>query len=474
MDNTDIRYMREFFTLKVENPMQTDPGRPILESAVANMLVRDVQAVYPLIRALNSDKLTRNNTLYERKALIGNKNTVTPTGYSSWVLPHPKPIITEHNLQGGLFNSADKPLGRIMYATYKKHPSSMLLPAGKGLPGFVEGSGAMYFVPCISDQEAIPKILGGAYHTVSVGSMAGKIIESITGADLVQLRRQGKELPPFQKGDWVEMNGEKKLSFWSLSDLSGLECSYVNCPSDTHAFNEDPNIGEDGIRLLVGEKKVGQKEYSFYDMLTLEKIMDLAEEEHAVFANGANFVDSNKIPEYYFLNKGNFNMESVQEPKEKVEEAEVPVTKPLFEKEDFINYEGKLGKVIQVNEEFVWAREIKEGSITLNIHKIEVAKAEKTENPDMKDELKEFFMANFKPNDKFEKESPLAGPLLALREQSVWSEIDRRLAASFKSAYEKLEDKETLKIWGIAKPLLLANASKISETITKVLNNGKT
>jgi hypothetical protein len=288
-----------------------DPMAPVLEAAIADMRVKDVNVIYPLIRAINSNKLTRNNTLYTGEALIGRKNNINPRGYSSWVMPHPKPVITNHNLTGGMFEAPDTPMGRIMFASYKKHthPTS-IIPAGKGMPGFVEGDGAMYFVAPISDQQEIPKVLGGAYYTVSIGSMAGKIIESISGQDLVALKRQGKDWPAYNKGDKVIIDGKECLCYWEMHDLDGREVSFVNVPSDTHGFVVDPNIGTEGLRVLLGEKKVGSKEFSFFDALTLEKVMELSSEEHAAFAPDFDLVDSIKLQKYHFL--GDFNKESYQ------------------------------------------------------------------------------------------------------------------------------------------------------------------
>lgn len=277
-----------------------DPMAPVLEAAIADMRVKDVNVIYPLIRAINSNKLTRNNTLYTGEALIGRKNNINPRGYSSWVMPHPKPVITNHNLTGGMFEAPDTPMGRIMFASYKKHthPTS-IIPAGKGMPGFVEGDGAMYFVAPISDQQEIPKVLGGAYYTVSIGSMAGKIIESISGQDLVALKRQGKDWPAYNKGDKVIIDGKECLCYWEMHDLDGREVSFVNVPSDTHGFVVDPNIGTEGLRVLLGEKKVGSKEFSFFDALTLEKVMELSSEEHAAFARALE-----TIPETLAENAG--------------------------------------------------------------------------------------------------------------------------------------------------------------------------
>jgi len=482
MNNQDISLIREHFNLKTENPINTDPGRPILEASVADIKVKDLNAVYPLIRALNSEKLTRNNTYYPRETLIGKKNKLQPTGYASYVIPHPKPVITNHALQDGFFTQADKPMGRILYATYKaEKDSKKVIAAPKGMPGFLSGDGCMSFVACISDQEAVPKVLGGAYHTVSVGSRVGKIIESISGADLVALSRAGKELPPYNKGDFVEIDGQKRLCYWSMYDMMGLEVSYVNVPSDTEAFNEDPDIGVDGLKLLLGEKKVGSKEFAFYDALTLEKLFDLSEEEHSAFAPNLELIDSVKIPEYFFLNipDKSYATESYKTP----EEEDTKVVTPIeFAAKQLVNFEGHAGQILKVNENDVLVRLVLTESykLTPEMRKVDKKKLTLCETQETQDnvnaKLKSFFIENFKPGASFKEKSLYAEPLLSLSEKKEWSEGDYSWAKVFKKVYDTCSQPETMRNWGVDKssPIESETIDKMVTIITKELKNGKT
>lgn len=309
--NPDI--IIESAVLGLENPIRNDPNQPILEASIADLKVKDVRAVYPMIRAINSNKLTRNKTFYPAESLIGRKKPTDPTGYCSFVMPDAKPVIREHRLQGGMFSEPDTPMGRMVYAAFKRKTDG-LVPAENGLPGYHEGDGHLRLVPAVTDPEAVTRVLGGAYYTVSIGSRVEKIIESISGLDIATLRRQGKELPPFERGEWYEIDGKRMLSYWRMGEIRAQELSFVNVPSDNHAHVVDPDIGEDGIRLLLGEKKPGAKEFAFFDAVTLEKVMELSEEEHFAFAPSIPLVDSVQPREYYWFDRTQAVSESAEDP----------------------------------------------------------------------------------------------------------------------------------------------------------------
>lgn len=307
----------ESFVLKSENPIGDDPERPMLENKVADVSVKDVRVAYPHIAAINAERLTRNNTFYLEKGLIGKNRPYDPTGYASFARPYPKPFIREHNLTGGIFTQGEKPMGRVVWAGYRgrKKADGPANPAPQGLPGTIEGIGAIHLVPCISDQEAVPKVLGGAYHTVSIGSRVEKITESISGQDIAALRRQGKELPPFEKGTWYEIDGEKKLSYWMMGEIRALECSYVNVPSDEYAGTLDPDIGAGGLRVLLGEKKPGKaNEFAFYDPVSGENMTRLLEMDEFCFAPGFEMVDSLEVGKNILWVTPETQTESLQPP----------------------------------------------------------------------------------------------------------------------------------------------------------------
>lgn len=355
----------------LENPLSESRESLALESAVADIKVKNITCAYPMIRALHSDFLTRNCTLYSRETLVGQRNSDDPTGYASFVYPHGKSIIREHRFQdsNGFFGDgtqADLPMGRIVHSTYMKHDASTPLTphpkAAKGFPGYVRGSGYMQFVAAISDPDAIPRVLGGAYHTVSVGSDVEKVVESISGLDLVAIRKKGQERPQYDRGQMYE----GKLSYWSLFGLRGRECSFVNNPSDVHARVEDPDIGEYGLRLLLAQKKVGKsQEYALFDPVTSQKVLefDLAEERARFIAHESawdttfEWEDSILAAENVFLtqseggkgqNESSIENESTEETemaenksnKSNAEPENVAIAKALVEKSKILENHG--------------------------------------------------------------------------------------------------------------------------------------
>lgn len=284
-------------TFQTLNPVISDPTKPITESSIQDLKLREVRAIYPSIVAINSGRLTRNFTLYTPEGLIGKKRHEDPTGFSSFVKPYGKPILREHRLQDspGLFGGgeqADIPMGRIVYASYVKRgkDTTQTLPK-RGIPGTVEGDGHILIVPSITDETGILSILGGTYHTVSIGASVSKIIESVSGEDIARLKREGKELPSYERGQWY--NGS--LSYWSMGEIRGLETSFVNVPSDEYAGVKSPDIGLEGLRLLLGESK-NNKEFCLFDAKTgdLVKTLD-QDDEYSAIDESFEFVDSAEV-----------------------------------------------------------------------------------------------------------------------------------------------------------------------------------
>lgn len=293
--------LRETATLQVSNPLRTDPRQPLAEAVGGNIRLGNMRAIYPMIQAINSDRLTRNYTFYTAKAMLGESSALEPHGYPSFVLPHGKPILSEHR-SSDAYVPADIPMGRVVYSGYKKRGrNESFTPRGEGMPGTMEGTGYMVLIPAITEEQAIERILSDVYHTVSIGTTAESIIESITGKDLLQLYRDGNAswedfagIP--SRGLWYEdENGVNRLSFWSINKFYGDECSYVNCPADTQAKNLVKDIGEEGIRLLLAEKVTGTKEFKFWDAVTNEYV----EIDEGMFDRTYSLVDSYKPQTYW-------------------------------------------------------------------------------------------------------------------------------------------------------------------------------
>jgi hypothetical protein len=256
--------------LAVENPL-LKAGQAFTEAVIGDIKISEVRAIYPLIRAINSGRLTRNFTFYPGESLQGKINKQNPTGYSSFVQPYGKPILTEHRSSDDPYSGerADIPMGRVVAAGYRKNAKDFVYtpPKQGGYPGTTEGDGHLWLVPAITDPESINRVLSGTYHTVSIGSDVENVYESITGLNIAQLRREDKELPPYRRGQVYN----NKLSFWTMGSIVGRECSYVNNPSDEFAGTAVTDLGLNGIKLLVGDKKVGSKEFNFFDAKTGEK-----------------------------------------------------------------------------------------------------------------------------------------------------------------------------------------------------------
>lgn len=295
-------FIVERATLLVENPIVEDFSKPITEAMVSDLKISGVRAIYPLIKAINSGRLTRNYTFYPAESLIGKNKTGNPTGYSSFVLPYGKPILTEHRSSDsqGLFGStnAEPPIGRIIASGFRKYKEGVDPPRNAPhksyIPGYLEGDGSMYVVAGVTESDAITRILGRAFHTVSIGSNVENVKESISGQNIAELRRQGKELPPYERGQLYE----GKLSYWVMGDVTGRECSYVNIPSDEYAHTVNPDVGEEGIKLLLAEKKLGKKEFSFFDAKTQEKVsVDL---DYAA-VDESYMIDSCQVNSYWFV-----------------------------------------------------------------------------------------------------------------------------------------------------------------------------
>jgi hypothetical protein len=181
-------------------------------------------------------------------------------------------------------------MGRVVFAGYRRHKKGdpPLTPNPKpGAPGSLEGGGNLVMVPMVTDYEAIEKILSSRYLTTSISSEPESVSCSICGFNFVEGRGPLGDTPcEHEKGGYYEAEeGFKKLCYYTMGPLHGVEISYVNAPSDTTSRNVDPDIGETGLRLLLGDKPVGKKEFHFHDAQTLELVAKFDLEEGAYAEN---------------------------------------------------------------------------------------------------------------------------------------------------------------------------------------------
>lgn len=285
-----------------------DKNHSFKEAATADLAVRSsqIRAIYPLNYSLSADRLTRNNTLYPLKSIIGNPNKENPSGYKSFVMPLPVPIVKEHRLQdggGGMFGGgeqADIPMGRVVFAGYRrKGKGEILTPhATPGYPGFVEGSGTLVTVPMITDAEAIEMILSSRLLTTSISTEPEFVKCSICGTNKYDMKSECDH----KKGEVYESaEGKPQLCYYEMGPLHACELSYVNAPSDTTSRNIDPDIGEAGLRLLIGDKAEGRSEFHFYDLLTQEKV-GMLELEGRAFVENFTLIPSIKTNPTYQIN----------------------------------------------------------------------------------------------------------------------------------------------------------------------------
>lgn len=290
--------INESSILKIGNSVRDRLEENSHTESVAKMLnLKSVRTIYSSIRAISSDRLTKNFTLYPEASLIGRKDKENPTGFSSFVHPYGKPIIREHHISGGPtflggFDMPERPMGRVVVASYVRHDEKKngpkTAPKKKYVPGWVEGSGYINAVAAITDPDAIENVLGGIYLTVSIGSEVRDVWESISGTNIAKARRNGEELPPYERGQMYE----GKLSYWKLGPIVGQEISFVNQPADDTAGVLDSDIGEAGIKLLLGEKT--GKEFNLFDIRTNEKVNSLHEDEFSA-VDWSYFTDSGQI-----------------------------------------------------------------------------------------------------------------------------------------------------------------------------------
>lgn len=281
-------YIKEYFQY------QDKDGIPMIESEQERSKIR---SLYPMIKVINSDRLTRNFTNYTSGALKGSVPLAdgTPVGFESWVKPYKKPIITEHRTSD-FFTKADEPMGRCIISGYKTTKKDLRGDKSESTGLHLHGTGYMAIIASITDEEAARRILSGQYNTVSIGCRAHSVIDSISGTDLIKLIKAGQDMPQYRRG--TEYDG--RLCYWTMAQITGEELSFVNSPADTEVGVLDPDLNEAFVQGLLAEKVVGKDEFKFYDSISKD-LVDISEFEFA-FADEYKIVDSYKATEYHFVN----------------------------------------------------------------------------------------------------------------------------------------------------------------------------
>lgn len=199
---------------------------------VQRALVEDTgtypDTLYPEIRAITANKVTRNKTFYPLEYLEG--SPAEGNGIASWLYPYPKPVIRDH-ATGAFSGSSSEVYGRVKYAR-------------------IINDGSAYYVsviPEITDKGAIKKILTGQFLTVSVGVEAERVECSICGVDLLEDECE------HIKGKMYTIDGKKqKMCYWKIGPLQFDELSFVVVPSDNEARIITPNVNtsKESVRIF--------------------------------------------------------------------------------------------------------------------------------------------------------------------------------------------------------------------------------
>lgn len=275
----------------LRNTIELEPlGIEITQAVAEDRLPEPgLSAVYPLVFASTADYINSNYYCYPWKSMVGSEsNPYNPTGHKSYTTPIGKPVLRDHKLTTDFFGiSKSSILGRVVWAGVRREKE---MQNKKNSP-LLSGSGmhaGLLLLLSITDPEAIQKVLSGEFDAVSTGTYATKIVESVTGEDVLKARREGKDLK-YRRG---EVSHDGQVSHWIISEWRGMEISYVNNPADINANTESRDLGRQYVTNLLAEKVVGANRFKFYDMKTLEQVNFLDEIEEQSFDIGSKFVDS--------------------------------------------------------------------------------------------------------------------------------------------------------------------------------------
>jgi len=225
---------------QVESVQVGIPVRKIKESSLAET----PEVIFTEIRAITANWITRNNTFYPKKELVGKAEE--GTGAISFYYPYPVPVLKDHASAGGFFGGeVSPPFGRVYNAQFVNEHRS--------------GGGWVKAIAAITDKDAIEKILTGRWLTVSIGSSVDSVTCSICKRDLVK-----EGLCDHYKGQTYDGD----LCHWILGGIRMDEISFVNVPSDVNAGVVNPTLPESEARVLLG----GSKGEFLLDMATESKI----------------------------------------------------------------------------------------------------------------------------------------------------------------------------------------------------------
>lgn len=164
------------------------------------------ECIFPEIRAITANKVTRNNTFYPKQDIEKSIKSLTS--------PYRVPIIREHQT-GGFLGEAVDPFGRVESGRY--------VELGKD-------QGYLSVVVKLTDKEAIEKVLTERYLTVSIGVIAEEVLCSICHCNIAE------EGCDHEKGEtYVGKDGLAKKCYWIIKDFTFREISFVLTPSDDEA-----------------------------------------------------------------------------------------------------------------------------------------------------------------------------------------------------------------------------------------------
>jgi hypothetical protein len=200
--------------------------------------------IFPEIRAITANWVTKNYTYYPAESLIGNPSL--GTGLVSFTHPYNIPIIRDHNSGGGMFGGeAAVPYGRVYSAEFVTSDT---------------GGSYVRAIPAITDDWAINMVMSGRFLTVSIGTETSSVNCSICLAE-------GHNINMIEDGRCDHNRGEKydgQTCVWVIGPVKAQEISFVNVPADVNAGVITRNLDIAEVRAMVG----GAESQYLLDMAT--------------------------------------------------------------------------------------------------------------------------------------------------------------------------------------------------------------
>lgn len=200
-------------------------------------------AIFPQVRIITANKITKNKTFYPESSLRGNLSE--GTGLASFMRPYPIPFILDHNTHGSPFGGGGSSpvFGRI---------AEMPRFVSEGGVGYVQG------IFRITHPKAVRAILAGEWMTVSLGSRTESVQCSICMKELTN------ELCDHEKGGIYkdDDDGQEREAFWIIGPISAKETSAVVVPSDDEAGVQNPNLYDPqeslgGVERIISTGRTG-------------------------------------------------------------------------------------------------------------------------------------------------------------------------------------------------------------------------